>query len=54
MAIVAENEYWKIKVYAPPREHGNVHVISKSDSSIQIKIALESLMLEKLNLITSL
>lgn len=40
---IAENGHWKIKVYAPPREHGpaHVHVLSKSDRS-EVKISLES------------
>ncbi len=41
---VIENEKWKIKIYAPPKEHGpaHVHVIAKGEKA-EVKICLESL-----------
>jgi len=41
---VAENHLWRIKVYAPPREHGapHVHVIAKNQHA-EVKIFLETL-----------
>ena len=44
MSTVLENNKWKIKIYFPPREHGNphVHVISKEDRA-ELKLYLETL-----------
>ena len=44
---VLENEKWKIKVFAPPKEHGSphVHVMAKG-SKASVKIYLESLEVE--------
>lgn len=41
---VIENEKWKIKVYAPPKEHGppHVHVIAKGEQA-EVKISLMTL-----------
>lgn len=41
---VIENEKWKIKVFAPPKEHGPayVHVIAKGEKS-EVKISLVTL-----------
>ncbi|MBT7610746.1 MAG: DUF4160 domain-containing protein [Bacteriovoracaceae bacterium] len=41
---IIETSKWKIKVYAPPREHGapHVHVQSKV-SKAQLKVFLETL-----------
>jgi hypothetical protein len=41
---VIENEKWKVKVYAPPKEHGHphVHVIAKGERA-EVKISLDSL-----------
>lgn len=41
VGTVIENEKWKIKVYAPPREHGpaHVHVIAKGEKA-EVKISL--------------
>ena len=43
-STVLENNKWRIKVYAPPREHGapHVHVISKGDNA-SVKIFLKTL-----------
>ena len=44
VGTVLENEKWKIKVYAPPKEHGpaHVHVIAKGDKA-EVKISLLTL-----------
>ena len=36
---IIENEKWKIKVYAPPKEHGHAHVIAKGEKA-EVKISL--------------
>jgi len=42
VGTVVENEKWKIKVYGPPKEHGNphVHVIAKGENA-ELKVYLE-------------
>lgn len=44
VGTIIENEKWKIKVYAPPKEHGpaHVHVISKGEKA-EVKISLINL-----------
>ena len=44
VGTVIENAKWKIKVFAPPKEHGppHVHVISKGDKA-EVKISLVNL-----------
>jgi len=44
---VLETDKWKIKIYAPPREHGSphVHVLDKG-SKAKVKIYLETLEVE--------
>ncbi len=44
VGTVIENSKWKIKVYAPPKEHGpaHVHVIAKGEKA-EVKISLETL-----------
>ncbi|MBL7664530.1 MAG: DUF4160 domain-containing protein [Bacteriovoracaceae bacterium] len=44
MGTVIENEKWKIKVFAPPKEHGppHVHVIAKGEKA-EVKISLVTL-----------
>jgi hypothetical protein len=44
VGTVIENEKWKIKVYAPPKEHkpAHVHVIAKGEKA-EVKISLETL-----------
>ena len=44
VGTIAENNYWKIKIYAPPKEHGPPHVHIKSkQSKAEVKISLETL-----------
>jgi hypothetical protein len=44
VGTVIENEKWKIKVFAPPKEHGpaHVHVIAKGEKA-EVKISLVTL-----------
>ncbi len=44
VGTVIENEKWKIKVFAPPKEHGpaHVHVLAKGLNA-EVKISLEAL-----------
>lgn len=44
VGTVIENEKWKIKVFAPPKEHGpaHVHVIAKGEKA-EVKISLITL-----------
>jgi hypothetical protein len=44
VGTVIENSKWKIKVYAPPKEHGpaHVHIIAKGENA-EVKISLETL-----------
>jgi len=44
VGTVIENNKWKIKVYAPPKEYGpaHVHVIAKGEHA-EVKISLDSL-----------
>ncbi len=44
VGTVLENENWKIKVFAPPKEHGpaRVHVLSKGERA-EVKISLVTL-----------
>lgn len=44
VGTIIENSKWKIKVYAPPKEHGpaHVHVIAKGEKA-EVKISLETL-----------
>ena len=44
IGTVIENEKWKIKIFAPPKEHGpaHVHVIAKGERA-EVKISLDSL-----------
>jgi hypothetical protein len=44
VGAVAENSKWKVKVYAPPKEHSpaHVHVIAKGEKA-EVKISLETL-----------
>ncbi len=44
VGTIIENEKWKIKVFAPPKEHGpaHVHVIAKGEKA-EVKISLETL-----------
>lgn len=44
VGTVLETDKWKIKIYAPPREHGppHVHVILKG-SKLEVKINLRDL-----------
>lgn len=41
VGTIIENEKWKIKVFAPPKEHGpaHVHVIAKGEKA-EVKISL--------------
>ncbi len=41
VGTIIENEKWKIKVFAPPKEHGpaHVHVIAKGENA-EVKISL--------------
>ncbi len=41
VGTIIENEKWKIKIFAPPKEHGpaHVHVIAKGESA-EVKISL--------------
>ena len=41
MSTVIENEKYRVKVYAPPREHNppHVHIVKKSDNA-EIRISL--------------
>ena len=44
VGTVIENGKWKIKIYAPPREHGpaHVHVVAKGENA-EVKISLVTL-----------
>ena len=44
VGTVIETSKWKIKVYAPPKEHGpaHVHVIAKGEAA-EVKISLVTL-----------
>ena len=44
VGTIIENEKWKIKVFAPPKEHGpaHVHVIAKGEKA-EVKISLINL-----------
>ncbi len=44
VGTVIENEKWKIKIFAPPKEHGpaHVHVKAKGDKA-EVRISLETL-----------
>ncbi len=44
VGTVLKNDKWRVKVYSPPREHGNphVHVISRRDQT-EVKIFLKDL-----------
>lgn len=44
VGTVLENEKWKIKVFAPPKEHGppHVHVMAKGEKA-EVKISLVTL-----------
>ena len=44
VGTIIENEKWKIKVFAPPKEHGpaHVHVIANGEKA-EVKISLETL-----------
>lgn len=44
VGTIIENEKWKIKIYASPKEHGppHVHVIAKGELA-EVKISLENL-----------
>ena len=44
VGTVIENEKWKVKVFAPPKEHGppHVHVIAKGEKA-EVKISLLTL-----------
>ena len=44
VGTIIENEKWKIKVFAPPKEHGpaHVHVIAKGEKA-EVKISLKDL-----------
>jgi hypothetical protein len=44
VGTVIENEKWKIKIFAPPKEHGpaHVHVIAKGEKA-EVKISLVTL-----------
>lgn len=41
VGTIIENEKWKIKIFAPPKEHGpaHVHVIAKGEKA-EVKISL--------------
>ncbi len=41
VGTIIENEKWKIKIFAPPKEHGpaHVHVIAKGENA-EVKISL--------------
>lgn len=41
---VIENEKWKVKVFAPPKEHGppHVHVLAKGERA-EVRISLHNL-----------
>lgn len=41
VGTIIENEKWKIKVFAPPKEHGSAHVrvIAKGEKA-EVKISL--------------
>jgi hypothetical protein len=44
VGTIIENEKWKVKIYAPPKEHGpaHVHVIAKGEKA-EVKISLVNL-----------
>lgn len=44
VGTIIENEKWKIKIYAPPKEHGpaHVHVVAKGERA-EVKISLINL-----------
>ena len=44
IGTVIENEKWKVKIYAPPKEHGppHVHVIAKGEDA-EVKVSLITL-----------
>ena len=44
VGTVIENGKWKIKVFAPPKEHGppHVHVLAKGEK-VEVRISLETL-----------
>jgi len=44
VGTVIENEKWKIKVFAPPKEHGpaHVHIVAKGERA-QVKISFMTL-----------
>jgi hypothetical protein len=44
VGTILENSRWKIKIFAPPKEHGppHVHVIAKGENA-EVKILLENL-----------
>ncbi len=44
VGTVIENEKWKIKVFAPPKEHepAHVHVVAKGENA-EVKISLVTL-----------
>lgn len=44
VGTIIENEKWKIKIFAPPKEHGpaHVHVIAKGENA-EVKILLINL-----------
>jgi hypothetical protein len=44
VGTIIENEKWKIKIFAPPKEHGpaHVHVIAKGEKA-EVRISLVTL-----------
>jgi hypothetical protein len=44
VGTVLENDHWKIKVYAPPKEHGPAHVhVKAKGANAEVRISLETL-----------